>query len=154
MGKFISLKEAINDSGIILNTKTDFVSFTDCIDLSTAISITMLTESACAEIFKSEEFKEEFIFQVMYKRVKAYGLEDKVSKSAIIASLLFNIDNPGKAITYIIELLDYYNKTNKVANGKDVMMFIYPDGFYTNDKFTEIVDKVIKPNLSTNTYIY
>ena len=153
MSKFISLKDAIEASDIKIG-KHDMMPFTESTDINAVIVITTLNENACAAIFKTKEFEEEVLLQIIHKRVVNMGLEDKVTKSAILTSILFGIDNPGKAVVYLMELLDYYDINKRPATGKDVMMFIYPDGFYRQEKFTEIVSNVVKPNLSTNCTIY
>jgi hypothetical protein len=64
------------------------------------------------------------------------------------------INTPGKAIMYLIDLLEYNSLTGAVVTMDTVVNDIYPEGFYSDKTCTYIIDNVLKPNKTEWSWLY
>jgi len=94
------------------------------------------------------------LFELMYKRVKAFDLTDRIAPTAILMAALYDIDRPGKAVIYLIELLDFAIRNNKKVDYNDVTVSIFPEAFFTDETCKNIIDKIHKPKLARNSGLY
>ena len=92
-----------------------------------------------------EMFLESPIGMMVYKRIEAYELQDKIDNCEIFKILIiFNINNPGKAMVILLDFLEYYDRHGKKASMKDMVLEVYPKGFYDEATFIDIIDNYIK----------
>jgi len=92
-----------------------------------------------------EMFLESPMGMMVYKRIEVYELQDKIDNCEIFKILMiFNINNPGKAMVILLDFLEYYDRHSKKANVKDMMLEVYPKGFYDESTFINIIDNYIK----------
>lgn len=105
------------------------------------------------KLLKSKEYNNQFLTQILNKRVEVCELQDKIDKEALAMYLCFNIPNPGAAIIYLIELLEFYETNGRKATIVDIAD-IYPRGFYNKETLIFIIDNITKQNLSVWSKIY
>jgi len=111
----------------------------------------------------TEETKEELIKinilpmvlgKILDKRIKAYKLEQCISNDAMLFWFALNIDNPGKIMVYLIDLLDFCSVHNRPAVLEDLSTTIYPLGFYDTNTFNFIIKNIIKEDRTLHGFIY
>jgi hypothetical protein len=117
------------------------------------------TKSLMAFILNSddnEKFKKD-ILQMMEQNHLPYKialnnaevhnvLGNCVEPLSLATMLAFDIDNPGKANLFLIDLLNFYFEKGRPATVDDVSMDIYPFGFYCEEDITSIIDNALKIN--------
>jgi len=94
------------------------------------------------------------ILKLLLKRVKVSELDDSIATSALLLPILYEIPTPGIAVLYLITLLDHAEQASSAIDFEYVVRNIYPYGFYSEKTAIEIIDKIIKPGLAKNGYIY
>lgn len=105
------------------------------------------------KILDSKTYNNQFLTQILNKRIEVYELQDKIDKGTLAMYLCFNIPNPGAAVIYLIDLLEFYETNGRKATVDD-MVDIYPLGFYNKETLIFIIDNITKQNLSVWSKIY
>ena len=105
------------------------------------------------KILNSKEYNNQFLTQILNKRVEVCELQDKIDNAALAMYLCFNIPNPGAVVIYLIDLLEFYETNGRKATVDD-MADIYPLGFYNKETLIFIIDNITKRNLSVWSNIY
>jgi hypothetical protein len=89
-------------------------------------------KSACEEIHAGD-----FSVQLIMKRVVAYKLP--ITLGAAVALSVFGIGNPGRLVLSIIDTMEAHDKEpSEIIDIEFVMVFVYPDGIYTDEAFRRI----------------
>lgn len=105
------------------------------------------------KILDSKEYNNQFLTQILNKRVEVCELQDKIDKETLAMYLCFNIPTPGAVVIYLIELLEFYETNGRKATVDDIVD-IYPLGFYNKETLIFIIDNITKRNLSVWSNIY
>ncbi len=93
-----------------------------------------------------EEFngsKAPFPIQILNKRIEALELKIKFTGKAKLLLLIYTEGNPGKIVTSLIDCLTKFGNKEFTIDC-DELVQVYPDGFYTEDSFIELVDDYFK----------
>jgi len=120
-------------------------------------NVMMLTVAANGEDYVSGLLSDPecpLLFQIINKRVETLGLTEYIAPSAIIMAAIYNIESPGKAIVYLIELLDYAVRNNVKVDYIAVTTSIFPDAFFTNETASNIIDKIHKLKKAKHSTVY
>ncbi len=110
-------------------------------------------KSFIKELLSSDEYNNQFLTQILKKRIEVFNLQDKIDDEALAMYLCFNICSPGAAIIYLIDLLEFYETKGRKATIGDISN-IYPMGFYDENSLLFIIDNITKPKLSIWSQIY
>ncbi len=105
------------------------------------------------ELLSSDEYNNQFLTQILKKRIEVFNLQDKIDDEALAMYLCFNICSPGAAIIYLIDLLEFYETKGRKATIEDISN-MYPMGFYDENSLLFIIDNITKPKLSIWSQIY
>ena len=150
-----TIKELLRDSEFTKGKNISYESF-DEDQTRLFIMFTMSNDgegSFAGDLIKSDEYNKQFLTQILKQRVKVFELQDKIDEEALAMYVCFNITNPGSAIIYLIDLLEFYETHGRKATIADISN-IYPMGFYDKDSLLFIIDKITKPKLSIWSTIY
>lgn len=149
-----SLRKLLEDSCVEVKTKQMSVDSAALCGL--LISIENNGEAEVEKFISSMEFvlKECFAYQVALRRIQSLNLQDKVSEHMALLAVLYEISNPGQVIIMLMSLLDFYDENNKKATTEDVIVQIFPNGFYADETCLYIIDNFIKTGSAKNAVIY
>ena len=142
-----TIKEAVVDNSIVVNYKQ---MEHDEILMLTYITIISSDEynSILSELEQSQQS------QVFIKRITGLKLEDKIDINLHIYTHVFGMNNPGAIVLLVMELYDFYVRNGRVATKDDVLMYIFPIGYYTKEVCIDIVDKLVKTDIVMSSFIY
>jgi hypothetical protein len=106
-------------------------------------------------VWNDNMFQNEFLVQVFNGRINAFGLEEFVDpKLFVYGILVFGVDSPGKGNIFLIKLLEHYHKNNVPATKNDLIMNIFPEGFYDDVTGRNIVDYCLKSRATVFSELY
>jgi len=148
---FKSMREAAEEEGIVVNTK-DF-SKDEAENFMTVVMIESTDKDGFKELFK-DALEESFLLKIYDKRISGLKLEDKVSTETGVYIHLFGLDNPGKVVLMLVDILDASERLGRKIEFADVAMEVYPNGFYTDETVIGLIDKVLKPKRCSYSTIY
>ena len=101
---------------------------------------------------ESKESPDPFSVKVMKKRIEAYKLPISFTIAGWLATLAFTRDNPGRAVTLLIDALNFFPAGTEVTALK--LGDLYPWGPYTEKAFENYVDNYLKTRLVPNSELY
>ena len=113
-----------------------------------------LDEEFLKTIIKEEEYQKMFLTQILNKRLKEFSLEDKVSEEALFMYIVYDATNPGKAIVFLIALVEFYYINKRVATIADIATEIFPLGFYNDATCMFVIDECMKKRKVIGSEIY
>ena len=96
----------------------------------------------------------DFASRVFSKRIEYLDAKDKIPDIVTLALSVFGFRTPAEAVIAVIDCFNHVAKTGEVLTAKAIYTEIYPDGFYTEDTVTLIIDNVLKPNKCSTADIY
>ncbi len=127
------------------NTKEDIIILTSIISMKE-----MDAEIGINELL----LEDDQIMTIIKKRLECFNIEHVMTNKLMFLTFYFNLLTPGKLILFIIELKDFYDERKRVPTVQDVCIEIFPRGFYSQKCMSEIINKILKPKLCDNAYIY
>lgn len=150
-----TIKDLLRDNEV---TKGFIPSYDLLNELGTNIYLTFIESNKgdkkfIDKILNSKEYNDQFLTQILNKRVEVWELQDKIDNAALAMYHCFNIPSPGAAVIYLIDLLEFYETNGRKATVDD-MANIYPLGFYNKETLIFIIDNITKQKLSVWSNIY
>ena len=102
---------------------------------------------------KNELQQNDFLYQVFDKRVKYLSLDayDDIDEISLLL-YAFGISTPGEVVIFVVTLLDIIDQTGDLTF--DSVINYYYNGWFDKNSITTIVDRIMKPKLCKNSYIY
>ena len=100
------------------------------------------------------EVLEEPLVKIMKNKLSLIEKENVITEKAYVGLLSLGIDNPGKAVVTVIDVLNYLDKKDKERFEFDDIVNLYPMGTYEQETFIEIVDKIMKPKKCRYSELY
>jgi hypothetical protein len=93
-----------------------------------------------AQISEMPEKDWPFLSKIIMKRIEALKLPIKFSAGGLMAVNTL-CDRPGSAVLLLIECLNYFE--NQTID-TDKLSALYPEGFYSEEALTKIIDEELK----------
>ena len=75
-------------------------------------------------------------------------ISDNVSKFIPLLVALYDISSPGGVVVMMIDVVEQITRQQKAMTLQEIVISIYPDGFYDSETMTHIIDDIMKPRLS------
>jgi hypothetical protein len=101
-----------------------------------------------------DEIKGEFLYNVYKKRVEVMKLPLKMTPEALLFLLSIS-DRAGHVTCFIIDCLELQRDLKKeTLTLSDIVINLYPWGFYTEEAFIERIDEEIKQGKSEFSFVY
>ena len=82
-----------------------------------------------------------FLIQILNKRIEVFKLPIQFTSSAKMAILAY-VDRPGSLVALLIDCLTAYEGKTVDVN---MLVELYPDGFYDEETMIRYIDEYLKP---------
>ena len=108
--------------------------------------------------YASIDAGESLLYSIMLKRLSVIDIGD-VPKSILLFIEVFEIYTPSTVVLFVVTLMDIYHKLNEDKTTlvnitvEDVIKH-YIDGFYVQETLSAAIQRILKPKLCENSYIY